>query len=41
MFDWIKNRLQKEARYAVYDNRRVGFVPEKPNVWRVVFVDQR
>ena len=42
MIDWIKNKLNRynAKSDATLLNRRVGFIEEKPNVWRVVYIDK-
>jgi hypothetical protein len=45
MIDWIRSILSRQIQSyrvaSVEDDRHVGFVEEKPNVWRVIYVDNR
>jgi hypothetical protein len=40
LLDWIRKAGKKKAKSLPELNKRVGFVEEKPNVWRVVYVDE-
>ncbi|MGA3020419.1 MAG: hypothetical protein ABSD68_00510 [Candidatus Micrarchaeales archaeon] len=40
MLKWIRNKVGRKTKSLIELNKRVGFVEEKPNVWRVVYVDE-
>jgi hypothetical protein len=39
VLDWIREMFGKKENADMNEHRLVGFVPDGPNVWRVVFVD--
>jgi hypothetical protein len=45
MMSWIRNLLNRYSVRTTEETtdsyRNVGFIEEKPNVWRVVYVDNK
>jgi hypothetical protein len=40
LLNWIRNKVGRKTKKLIELNKRVGFVEEKPNVWRVVYADE-